>query len=206
MKRYKENETDAVAVSLAQGSLMAFPTDTVFGLGTMYGSVDRLQRLKHAKHRPETKPVPFMTDSLDKLSSLAVVTEEARKLARAFLPGALTLVMKRQPAVDAAYTNGMETIAVRIPDAPALLEIMRQLPAPLLVTSANQSGEAAALNAEEAARALPAIDGVMEGTCAGGIASTIVDCTVQPVKILRHGPVSEEQIRQVLSQPEPDND
>lgn len=63
MKRYKENETDAVAVSLAQGSLMAFPTDTVFGLGTMYGSLDRLQRLKHAKHRPETKPVPFMTDS-----------------------------------------------------------------------------------------------------------------------------------------------
>lgn len=197
MNRYKENETTLVAAALQDGALLAFPTDTVYGLGTLYGSLDRLERLKHAKHRPETKPVPFMTDSLEKLSRLAQVTESATRLAQAFLPGALTLVLKRSPAVDPAYTNGMETIAIRIPDAPALLAVMEQLDAPLLVTSANQSGQPAALTAAEAAHALPDIDGVMDGSCAGGVASTIVDCTCSPVRILRQGPVSEETIRQV---------
>lgn len=200
MNRYKENETTLVAAALQDGALLAFPTDTVYGLGTLYGSLDRLERLKHAKHRPETKPVPFMTDSLEKLSRLAQVTESATRLAQAFLPGALTLVLKRSPAVDPAYTNGMETIAIRIPDAPALLAVMEQLDAPLLVTSANQSGQPAALTAAEAAHALPDIDGVMDGSCAGGVASTIVDCTCSPVRILRQGPVSEETIRQVLEE------
>lgn len=200
MNRYKENETTLVAAALQDGALLAFPTDTVYGLGTLYGSLDRLERLKHAKHRPETKPVPFMTDSLEKLSRLAQVTESAARLAQAFLPGALTLVLKRSPEVDPAYTNGMETIAIRIPDAPALLAVMEQLDAPLLVTSANQSGQPAALSAAEAAHALPDIDGVMDGSCAGGVASTIVDCTCSPVRILRQGPVSEETIRQVLEE------
>ncbi|WP_300940508.1 L-threonylcarbamoyladenylate synthase [Faecalibaculum rodentium] len=200
MNRYKENETTLVAAALQNGALLAFPTDTVYGLGTLYGSLDRLERLKHAKHRPETKPVPFMTDSLEKLSRLAQVTESATRLAQALLPGALTLVLKRSPAVDPAYTNGMETIAIRIPDAPALLAVMEQLDAPLLVTSANQSGQPAALTAAEAAHALPDIDGVMDGSCAGGVASTIVDCTCSPVRILRQGPVSEETIRQVLEE------
>ncbi|WP_300963194.1 L-threonylcarbamoyladenylate synthase [Faecalibaculum rodentium] len=200
MNRYKENETTLVAAALQDGALLAFPTDTVYGLGTLYGSLDRLERLKHAKHRPETKPVPFMTDSLEKLSRLAQVTESATRLAQALLPGALTLVLKRSPAVDPAYTNGMETIAIRIPDAPALLAVMEQLDAPLLVTSANQSGQPAALTAAEAAHALPDIDGVMDGSCAGGVASTIVDCTCSPVRILRQGPVSEETIRQVLEE------
>ena len=200
MNRYKENETTLVAAALQDGALLAFPTDTVYGLGTLYGSLDRLERLKQAKHRPETKPVPFMTDSLEKLSRLAQVTESAARLAQAFLPGAVTLVLKRNPGVDPAYTNGMETIAVRIPDAPALLAVMKQLDAPLLVTSANQSGQPAALTAAEAAHALPDIDGVMDGSCAGGVASTIVDCTCSPVRILRQGPVSEETIRQVLEE------
>ncbi len=200
MNRYKENETTLVAAALQDGALLAFPTDTVYGLGTLYGSLDRLERLKHAKHRPETKPVPFMTDSLEKLSRLAQVTESAARLAQAFLPGALTLVLKRSPEVDPAYTNGMETIAIRIPDAPALLAVMKQLDAPLLVTSANQSGQPAALTAAEAAHALPDIDGLMDGSCAGGVASTIVDCTCSPVRILRQGPVSEETIRQVLEE------
>ena len=200
MNRYKENETTLVAAALQDGALLAFPTDTVYGLGTLYGSLNRLERLKHAKHRPETKPVPFMTDSLEKLSRLAQVTESAARLAQAFLPGALTLVLKRSPEVDPAYTNGMETIAIRIPDAPALLAVMEQLDAPLLVTSANQSGQPAALSAAEAAHALPDIDGVMDGSCAGGVASTIVDCTCSPVRILRQGPLSEEKIRQVLEE------
>ena len=105
MNRYKENETTLVAAALQNGALLAFPTDTVYGLGTLYGSLDRLERLKHAKHRPETKPVPFMTDSLEKLSRLAQVTESAARLAQAFLPGALTLVLKRSPEVDPAYTD-----------------------------------------------------------------------------------------------------
>lgn len=200
MNSYKENETAAIVRLFETGSLLAFPTDTVYGLGTMYGDLDRLQRLKTAKHRPETKAVPFMTDSLEKLEAIAEVSDSAKVLADSLLPGALTLVLKRQPAVEEAYTNGLETIAVRIPDAPWLLEVMRQLPFPLLVTSANQSGEPAALTAQEAQAALPTIDAVVDGIGPGGTASTIVDCTVSPVKILRQGPIPEAEIRSLLAQ------
>lgn len=200
MNSYKENETAAIVRLFASGGLLAFPTDTVYGLGTMYGDLNRLQRLKTAKHRPETKAVPFMTDSLEKLETIAEVSDSAKVLADSLLPGALTLVLKRKPAVDEAYTNGLKTIAVRIPDTPWLLDVMRQLPYPLLVTSANQSGEPAALTAQEAQAALPAIDAVVDGIGPGGTASTIVDCTVSPVKILRQGPIPDTEIRSLLTQ------
>lgn len=198
MKKFNETMAADLAQLLDAGGLAAFPTDTVYGLGVAYGSLEALDRLKHAKHRPETKPIPFMTDSLDHAAQIAYINETAKKLADSFLPGPLTLILKRRESVSDEYTNGMETVAVRIPDEPYLLEVMRKVGRPLLVSSANQSGEPAALTAKQAMDALPDIDAVVQGACAGGVASTIVDCTGDDIRILREGPISEERLREVL--------
>lgn len=200
MKKFNESQIGGIADAFVHKNILAFPTDTVYGLGAIYGDLDLLSKLKHAKNRPETKPIPFMADSLETVSQIAQVNETAKKLASAFLPGALTLILKKKESVDAAYTNGKDTIAVRIPDKPYLLEVIRQVGKPLLVTSANQSGEPTAANGEEAIKALPSIDGVVMGSVNVGMASTIVDCTSDEPKILRQGPITREMIETVLQE------
>lgn len=195
---FNETQIGDIAQAFVQKEILAFPTDTVYGVGAVYGDLDLLERLKHAKHRPETKPIPFMADSLETASQIAVINDTARKLADAFLPGALTLILEKKDSVDAAYTNGKDTIAIRIPDKPYLLKVIRETGRPLLVTSANQSGEPAAKTGDQAARALPDIDGVVMGDVDEGIASTIVDCTKDEPVILRQGPVTRQMIEDVL--------
>lgn len=200
MKMFNETQIGDIAQAFVQKEILAFPTDTVYGVGAVYGNLDLLERLKHAKHRPETKPIPFMADSLETASQIAVINDTARKLADAFLPGALTLILEKKDSVDAAYTNGKDTLALRIPDKPYLLEVIREAGRPLMVTSANQSGEPTARNGQEAVRALPSIDGVVMGDVNVGMASTIVDCTREPAVVLRQGPITEEMIAGILKQ------
>lgn len=198
MREYHNNETEQIARAFVRGDVLAFPTDTVYGVGVMRGNPDALARLKQIKHRPEVKPIPMMCASLEQVADFAKIPPMAQTLADAFLPGALTLILKLHDQADRQYTNGMDTAAVRIPNAPVLLEIMRQLPYPLLVTSANVSGEPAALCLEDAIAMLPALDGVLDGECqATGLASTIVDCTGENPVILRQGPIKESQILEV---------
>lgn len=201
MKEYHTSQSEEIAASLLAGQVLAFPTDTVYGVGVLYGNPVALQRLKTIKRRPETKPIPMMCASLDQAEDFAIIPRSACILAKAFLPGALTLIVPLKDEADRLYTNGMDTVALRIPDRDDLLEVMRRLPLPLLVSSANLSGQPAALNQEQAVSMLPDLDGIVDGTCQQGIASTIVDCTCSPVKILRPGPVSQEQIEQALREP-----
>lgn len=200
MKEYQENETMEMAEALAAGQVLAFPTDTVYGVGTIYGNKDALNRLKQIKHRPETKPVPMMCADLTVMEPIVHLSRMAQTIADAFLPGALTLIVELKEDSDRFYTNGKETAAVRIPDSPVLLEVMSHLDRPLMVTSANVSGEPAALNKEDAAAMLPDLDGILGGSCRALQASTIVDCTGSEPKILREGPISLEQIQAVLSE------
>lgn len=198
MEKYSSDQTMEAARRLRDQAILLLPTDTVYGVGVLYGDLDDLHRLKHIKHRPETKPVPFMVSSLEMMEQIAELNPTARAVAENFLPGALTLILKRRPDVDPAYTNGMDTIAVRIPDAPAILRLIDQAGSPLLVSSANVSGEPAALNTDQAMQALPQADGILEGICSAQQASTIVDCTSEDLKVLRQGPVTLEEITERL--------
>ncbi|WP_415980048.1 L-threonylcarbamoyladenylate synthase [Faecalicoccus pleomorphus] len=198
MRTYSKEEINAVADALQNHKIIALPTDTVYGVGVMYGGLKDLQRLKNAKHRPETKPIPMMVSSIEHMEQVAVVDERVKKIAEHFLPGALTLVLRVKEEVPAEYTNGLETIAVRIPDEPFILKVIDVLNTPLLVTSANQSGAKTALTSDDVFEQLPDIDGIVLGTCRALQASTIVDCTQEKLKILRPGPITLEQLEACL--------
>ncbi len=198
MRTYSKEEINAVADALQNHKIIALPTDTVYGVGVMYGDLKDLQRLKNAKHRPETKPIPMMVSSIEHMEQVAVVDERVKKIAERFLPGALTLVLKVKDNVPKEYTNGLDTIAIRIPDELFILRVIDELNTPLLVTSANQSGAKTALTSDDVLEQLPDIDGLVLGKCRALQASTIVDCTQEKLKILRPGPITLEQLEACL--------
>ena len=197
---YEKEQIETVIRELRAGKVIAFPTDTVYGLGVCYDDEDALQRLKAAKGRPENKPIPTMVGNRRQLAEVAVVNETIERLADAFLPGALTLILRRRAQVADYVTNGLDTIGVRMPDDPFVLALIDGLGKPMLVTSANRSGEKTGTTFEEVMEQLDGrIDGIVRGTCGCLSASTIIDVSQEEVRLLREGPISREAIDQVLA-------
>lgn len=189
----------AVAL-LRGGETIAFPTDTVYGLGVCAFHEGAVERLYELKGRPSQLPLPLLLpDVAAMLSACVDVPPIAWKLASRFWPGALSLVLWRASAVPDVVTSGGETVAVRVPDHSRVRELCRGLAAPLAATSANQHGEPPPNTAEGVKSAfegrIPLIlDG---GRCQGGVASTVLDLTVEPPLILRQGPISARQLAEV---------
>lgn len=196
--RFEKREIDKVLEALKSGKVVAFPTDTVYGLGVIYDQ-EALKRLKDAKGRSETKPIPTMVSSYAQLMQIAEISKQAKRLIKAFMPGALTLVMKKKVCVPDFVTNEKATIAVRMPDDPFVLSLIEGCGGPLLVSSANRSEMPSALNDQEVFSQLDGrIDAVVIGTAGGEKASTIIDVSEAEIKILRIGDISEAQIRKAL--------
>lgn len=179
--------------------LVAFPTDTVYGLAALAFNEEGIERLYVVKGRNHTRAIAILLSQIGQLDQIALdLTAEARRLAESFWPGPLTLVLNRHPNVP-AILSPEPTIGVRIPDHPDALRLMDQT-GPLAVTSANRSGEPPATSAEAVLAQLKnrihlVIDG---GTSPGGVPSTVVDCTQPGFKVLRSGPITEEQLRAAI--------
>jgi L-threonylcarbamoyladenylate synthase len=187
--------------ALRAGGLVAFPTDTVYGVGAHAWLPGAVEQLYVAKQRPREKAIPLLIASVADLSQVALdVPQAAYNLARRFWPGALTLVLRRDPRVLDAVTSGQETVAVRVPNHPVTQALIAALDAPLAATSANLSGQPAPDTAQGVLAQLKGrIDLILDGgTCPGGIASTIVDLTVSPPAILRTGGLSPDEIGALL--------
>ena len=196
--RYHKEDIQAVVKQLKQKKVIAFPTDTVYRLGVIYDE-EALAALKYSKGRPENKPIPTMVGSLAQMEEIAVLNEEAKKLAAAFMPGAFTMILKKKDSVADFVTNGMETIGIRMPQDDFVLELLRQVGSPMLVTSANLSGEATGLVDVQVLSQLDGrIDGIVLGEAGGKVASTIVDMTSGKLKILREGPISKAMLEAAL--------
>lgn len=198
MKMYTQDQLDQVVDAFQAHKVLALPTDTVYGVGVLYGDLADLDHLKHAKHRPEIKPIPMMVSNLEQMKQIAKVDARTEKLVQTFLPGPLTLVLPVSETLDLAYTNGKKTVAVRIPDEPFVLAVIEKLGKPLLVSSANVSGKPAAVSYQEAMDNLPNIDGIIQGECKQLEASTIVDCTQDKLSILRPGPILLKELTNCL--------
>ncbi|HUF38210.1 MAG TPA: L-threonylcarbamoyladenylate synthase [Anaerolineales bacterium] len=187
--------TYALDVLHHQG-LVAFPTDTVYGLAAAVFDPAGLDRLFAVKGRNQTKAIAVLLAELTQLDRVARdLPDRAKKLAAAFWPGPLTLVVPRAPGVpEVISVDG--TIGVRIPDHDLARKLIG-LTGPLAVTSANLSG---AENTRTAEEVLAQLDGRIDllldgGRTPGGLPSTVVDCRSGELKILREGPVSRDQIR-----------
>lgn len=197
------NDPSALAAALdvlRHGGVIAFPTDTVYGVGAHAFQPEAVRRLYVAKNRPAEKAIPLLIASVDDLPFVAAeVSETARRLAARFWPGGLTLVVPRHPRVPDVVSSG-PTVAVRVPDHPIPLALIAALGAPLAATSANLSGQPSPTTADQVVaqlrgRVVLVLDG---GPCPGGVPSTVIDVTVDPPVILRHGAISAEMIHSVL--------
>jgi L-threonylcarbamoyladenylate synthase len=174
---------------LQKGGVIAFPTDTVYGLGADAFNPTAVERIYEIKNRPKHRQLPLLIADVKQLTALAeTIPEFAWFLARRFWPGGLTLVLPKTASLPAYLASG-STIAVRVPNHPACLALIQHLANPLIGTSANISGKPAALTAEEVGQQLGGkIDLIINGgQCPGGKESTIVDITHQPPTVLRQG-------------------
>ncbi len=186
---------------LRQGQLVAFPTDTVYGVGADASQPSAVAKLFEAEIRPPDKPIALLVAPDYELSRLArVVPAEAELLARRFWPGGLTLVLWRSAAVPDAVTAGGPTVGIRVPDHPTAIALIRELGAPVAATSANLSGHSSPLTARDVERELGGriplvVDG---GACPGGVESTVLDLTTPTPTVRRLGAVSREEIEAVL--------
>jgi L-threonylcarbamoyladenylate synthase len=191
---------DLALQTLESGGLLAFPTDTVYGLAARVSDPTGIDRLYAVKGRDSAKAIPVLLSSPDDLPQVtAEMSITARRLAQRFWPGPLTLVVPRHPDLPENLSN-LPTIGVRMPDHPVALALMRRS-GPLAVTSANRSGGENTCTAQEVQAQL---DGLIElildgGQTPGGMPSTVVDCTGQQLVILRQGPITAADLQQALA-------
>ncbi len=133
-------DIDQVSSLLLKGEVVGFPTETVYGLGVVYDDNQAFEKLMLAKNRPENKPFTLMCCSLRMIEEYVVIDDKIRKLIHRFMPGALTLIVKSRPDIPYHVTLGSDYVGVRISEHPFVLDLIRNVNKPLLVPSANKSG------------------------------------------------------------------
>jgi L-threonylcarbamoyladenylate synthase len=197
--------SDAVA-ALRGGGLVAFPTETVYGLGADAVNPDALRRLFTVKGRPPTHPVIVHLGDADQLDEWAVdVTEVARRLAHACWPGPLTLVLRRSRRVHDEVTGRRDTVGVRVPGHPVALRLLREFGGAVAAPSANRFGRVSPTTAADVRSDLgDDVDVILDGgPCEVGVESTIVDCSGAEAMILRPGGVTRERVEEITGGPVP---
>jgi L-threonylcarbamoyladenylate synthase len=188
------------AVKIVQeGGLIAFPTDTVYGVAADPFNAKALQKIYAAKQRPDEKALPALIGGLEQLGQLVgTVDHSVYKVALTFWPGALTLILPKRADVPEELSP-YPTIGIRMPNLAFTLALLKQT-GPLATTSANRSGASNPTTAEDVLDQLGGeIDLVLDGgPTAGSMASTVVDLTEPEIKILREGPISLAEIQKCI--------
>lgn len=192
---------------LRQGGLVAFPTETVYGLGANALDETASAKIYAAKGRPSDNPLIVHIADFTALEKIVEeIPEPARKLAEAFWPGPLTMILKKSPAVPYGTTGGLDTVAVRMPDHPIALALIRAGGGYVAAPSANTSGRPSPTQASHVAEDLSGkIEMILDGGPVGiGVESTIVDLTEEKPTILRPGYINQEMLGRVIGPVEMD--
>jgi L-threonylcarbamoyladenylate synthase len=187
---------------LQKGGLVAFPTDTVYGVGALAFDGKAVESIYTAKDRPIEKAIPVLiADAADMEKVGMDIPDVAYQLAARFWPGPLTCIVPKKPTLPESV-SATNTVGVRVPDHEVARALLRAA-GPMAVTSANISGQPSPSTAQEVFAQLGGrIDLIIDGgTTPGGVPSTLVDCTGKELKILREGPISLQEIRLKLSSP-----
>lgn len=191
------------AQSVAAGKLVVLPTDTVYGLGADAFDSAAVVDLLRAKGRGRDFPVPVLVGSWSTIDGLvSVVDDHTRALVEAFWPGALTMVVRHAPSLSWDLGDAAGTVAVRMPLHPVAIELLEQT-GPMAVSSANRHGAPPAQTAAQAREQLGDdvavyLEDSAGNAVMGGVASTIVDLTTVPPRVLRQGAISVSELREVV--------
>ena len=190
--------------TLANGGLVAIPTETVYGLSAAISNEDAIAKIFVVKGRPQNHPLIVHIANIDELHTVAVdIHHDAIKLAHACWPGPLTLLLKRNQNVPMSVTGGRETVAVRIPDNAFTRQMIINLGSPIAAPSANRFGKVSPTTAQHVCDDLQSdVDLIVDdGASSVGVESTIVDFTVSPPQLLRPGGIPLEDIEMILGYP-----
>lgn len=192
---------DEAGEMLREGRLVAFPTETVYGLGANALMPDAAKNIFKAKGRPSDNPLIVHFAEVDDISTVArYVPPEAKKLLKAFSPGPLTVILQKQPSLDDVITAGLDTVAVRIPSHPIARALIRSAGVPVAAPSANLSGKPSPTIARHVIDDMNGrADGIVDGgDCDVGVESTVIDMSSGIPTILRPGGITPQQIREIL--------
>lgn len=193
-----ENQMNEICDVIQKGGIVAFPTETVYGVGIHFNDEEALDRLMEAKNRDYSKAITLMVADKADISQYAYISPQAQKMIDQFMPGMITLIFKKKESVHDSMTNGKSTIGIRIPDSEFVLSLLKKV-GPMLVTSANLSQHSNTTSTQEVLNQLDGrIDLVVDGKTSDNIASTVVDVSQDEIKILRAGKITEEQIEEAI--------
>ncbi|MGL5914718.1 MAG: L-threonylcarbamoyladenylate synthase, partial [Culicoidibacterales bacterium] len=193
-------KTEEIIKALLSGEVVAFPTDTVYGLGCDANNHQALAKIYQIKHRPLEKPlILFVANQADVIKYVSSIPELATDLMERFWPGPLTIVLPKKAIVSENISSGLATIGLRMPNHPAVLEILQQSQLTLATTSANLSGEAAATSGIQVEATLGNTIQVLDGEAEQQIASTVIEIQANnEYQILREGAISTTVIQQLI--------
>lgn len=197
IKTITEDSIAQAADILKSGGIVAFPTDTVYGLGAVCTDDSAVRKLFDAKGRDEGKPLSILVSDISEVGLLALeVPEKAKRLMEKYWPGALTVILKKRPEISERISAGKETIGIRMPDLPAAVQLIRKAGHPLAAPSANTSGKRSSVTAEDVKEdLLGKVEMILDGgACPVGVSSTVVDLTGDEPVILREGVITKTMI------------
>ena len=194
------NPVQTAIQNLESGKIVGLPTETVYGLAVDAMNRKAVQWLHEVKGRPANKPLQIMVEDLEAAEKLAVFDDRARRIAKSFWPGPLTLILPRQEEcrLPEEISGGKPNLGIRIPDQPLMQEVLRLFARPIVVTSANPAGQAPANEAAVAEAMMGGNVGYyLYGFAGVGLASTVADLTGREIKILREGAITLAQLQGV---------
>ena len=191
----EKNAIEEVAKLVSDSRVVAFPTETVFGLGVKFGSHQALDALYELKHRDKGKAISMMISKAEDIENMLMLMKLQNYCG---LCQMITIILKKRPHIDDYFTASLDTIGIRIPDDPFVLSLLDKT-GPMLVTSANLSGENSLVDDKAVMKVfLGKIPLIVKGESISKKASTIVDLSKGKVEILRLGDISKEQIAEVI--------
>ena len=185
--------------ALNNHQVIAFPTETVFGLGVFYDDYEAYELLNRIKRRKEDKPYTMMLSKVEDISRYADVGDRYLKLIKKYMPGSLTILVKSKDSVPSYVTHETGIIGIRIPSNKEALGLLEYVKKPLLVPSANRADEKPALSEEEVkAIFVDEVKVVIPGQITSGEPSTIIDITGSEIKLIRKGPIPLEELNRLI--------
>lgn len=200
MKKLSKRQLSEAAEILSNGGLIAFPTETVFGFGVIFDNKESYRRLIQVKRRPPEKPFTLMLSSIDDIEKYAYVDERAAKLINKYMPGQFTIILKAKENLPLYCISKEGNVGIRISGDKMVRDLIREVGKPLLVPSANKSGEPPLTKSDDVIKIFEKeIDAVIEGESTSNIPSTIVLLN-ENVNVIREGVITKEEIFKTLGE------
>ncbi len=198
MKTLTKEQYKEAASILRDGGIIAFPTETVFGLGVIFNNEASYERLINVKRRPPNKPFTLMCASKDDVYKYAQLNKTAIKLVEAFMPGQFTLICKAKQFLPPYVVSSEGNVGIRVPDDEFVQKLIKEVGYPLLVPSANKANEPPALNSSEAISIFQdEIDATIVGESKSNVPSTIV-LVDNDIHLIREGLIKKEDIDKII--------